>query len=78
MLDFFVVCHLVLPFITRMVIDIDKKYILTNYKPVQNGGKAANSDHTTEYVDMDLKVITEKPKRNEIWNFKNKPTLDRI
>ena len=71
-LDFFVVCHLVLPFITRMVIDIDKKYILTNYKPVQNGGKAANSDHTTEYVDMDLKVITEKPKRNEIWNFKNK------
>jgi hypothetical protein len=71
-LDFFVVCHLVLPYITRMVIDVDKKYILTNYKQARNGGKAANSDHYTEFVDIDLKVTKEKPKRCEIWNFKNR------
>ena len=71
-LDFFVVCHLVLPHISKMVIDEEGKHILTNYQQVQNGGKAANSDHATQYIDIDLKVITEKPKRNEIWNFKCK------
>ena len=71
-LDFFVVCNLILPHITRMVIDEQKKYVLTNYGQVQRGGKATNSDHATEYIDIDLKVIVEKPKRNEIWNFKSK------
>ena len=71
-LDFFVVCNRVLPHVTRMVIDEEKKYILTNYQQVQKGGKAANSDHLTQYIDMDLKVIFEKTKRCEIWNLKNK------
>ena len=75
-LDFFVVCHLVLPHISRMVIDEEGKYVLTNYQQVINGGKAANSDHATQYIDMDLKVITEKPKRCEIWNFKSKEAQD--
>ena len=35
-LDFFVVCSRVLPFVTKMVIDEDKKYILTNYKNSKN------------------------------------------
>ena len=33
-LDFFVVCHLVLPHIRRMVIEEERKYILTNYEEV--------------------------------------------
>ena len=53
-LDFFVVCHLVLPHISRMVIDEEGKYVLTNYQQVRNGGKAANSDHATQYIDIDL------------------------
>ena len=77
-LDFFVVCHLVLPFITRMVIDVDKKYILTNYKQSKYGGRATDSDHFTEFVDMDLKVIKEKPKRCEIWNMKDKEAQDKF
>ena len=32
-LDFFLVCSRVLPFVTKMVIDEDRKHILTNYKP---------------------------------------------
>ena len=70
-LDFFVVCHLVLPHITRMVIDEDQKHILTNYEQVRKGGKATDTDHATEYIDIDLEIITEKPKRHEVWNFKN-------
>ena len=71
-LDFFVVCNLILPHISRMVIDEEKKYILTNYKSAKKGGKASDTDHATEYLDLNLKVITEKPKRIEVWNYKNK------
>ena len=75
-LDFFVVCHLVLPHITRMVIDEEKRHVLTNYEQVRKGGKAADTDHATQYIDLDLKIITDKPKRREIWNFKSKESQD--
>ena len=71
-LDFFVVCDLIRPHITKMVIDEDGKYILTNYEQAKYGGKASNSDHATMYLDLDLKVVPDKPRRREIWNLKNK------
>ena len=70
-LDFFVVCNLVLPHITKMVVDEDNKFVLTNYKHVKKDGKATNSDHATEYMDVNLKILGEKPKRKIMWNFKN-------
>ena len=71
-LDFFVVCNLVLPHVTRMIIDEDKNYVLTNYKQVKTGGKAADTDHNILYMDVNLKILTAKPVRRVIWNFKNK------
>ena len=65
-LDFFVVCTRVLPHITKMVIDEEKKFILTNYKNARNGAKAIDTDHFTEYMDVNLQIITEKPERREI------------
>ena len=52
-LDFFVVCSRVLPFVKRMVIDESKKYILTNYEQIKKGGKASDTDHATEIMDVD-------------------------
>ena len=69
-LDFFIVCNLVLPHVTRMVIDEDRRHVLTNYEQVRRGGKANDTDHATEYID--LEIVTVKPKRQEVWNFKNK------
>ena len=93
-LDFFVVCSRVLPHVSKMVIDEDRKFILTNYnkyvpkkavrrkcakrarngayKHNQSGFKATDSDHFTQYMDVTLEVITEKPERKEIFNFKHK------
>ena len=71
-LDFFVVCDLVLPHITKMVIDESKKHVLTNYQAVRYGKKAADSDHLTEYMDLNVQITKEKPVRQEIYNFKNK------
>jgi hypothetical protein len=77
-LDFFIVCSLVLPYITKMVIDDRKSHILTNYKQVRKTGKAIDSDHFTEYLDMDLEVIKEKPERMELFNFKNKQSQEKF
>jgi 16S rRNA C967 or C1407 C5-methylase (RsmB/RsmF family) len=54
-----------------MVIDESKKYILTNYQGAKSKGKAIDSDHFTEYVEMDLKFSSEKPERIEFFNFKD-------
>ena len=70
-LDFFVVCSRVLPFVTRMVIDTDRKYILTNYKPSKRGGDAVDTDHYTQYMDVNLEISHEKNERIEIFNFKD-------
>ena len=71
-LDFFVVCSRVLPYVSRMKIDDDKKYILTNYKPARKGEKATDTDHFTEILDINLDIVPGKPKRREIFRFKDK------
>ena len=71
-LDFFVICNRVLPFLTKMVIDESKKYVLTNYQAVKKTGKAIDSDHNTQYMDLDLKIESFKPERVEMHNFKDK------
>ena len=60
-LDFFVVCDRVLPYVTKMEIDENKKYVLTNYEPARKGGKASDTDHATQIMDVNLTVMTEKP-----------------
>ena len=77
-LDFFVVCKRVLPYVTKMVIDEDRKYILTNYEKVKRGEKASDSDHYTEYMDVSLNLIVEKPVRREIFNFMNKEAQEKF
>ena len=50
-LDFFVVCDKVLPFITKMVVDEDKRFVITNYKKAKFK-EATDSDHNTIYIDI--------------------------
>ena len=71
-IDFFVVCNRVLPFVQKMVVDEKKDYILTNYARVKHGGKAIDSDHYTQYLEMDLEIENTKTERVEIRNYKKK------
>ena len=41
-----------------------------NYEHVRKEGKANDTDHAIEYMDVEIKVITEKLVRNEVWNLK--------
>ena len=70
-LDFFVVCASVLPYITKMVIDEKKQHVLTNYHSAKKNGKATDSDHMTQYMDVNLNFIDMKPERQEMLNYKD-------
>ena len=65
-------CSLVQPYVTKMVIDDEKQHILTNYKNVKNVGKATDSDHFTQFMDLELDFQKEKPVREELFNFKDR------
>ena len=61
-----------------MYIDEKNKYVLTNYKAATQKGNAIDSDHKTEYMDLDLKIIREKPKTREVFNFRDKKAQERF
>ena len=71
-LDFVVVCSRVLPYVTEMIIDEANQFITTNYTQINTPRvKAINSDHNTEFVKVDLKVVPFKKVNREIFNLKN-------
>ena len=65
-LDFFIVCNKILPFIIKMLIDEDRKFSLTNFN-----GKVKDSDHFTLILEVNLSLQRTKKQRMEMFNFKN-------
>ena len=71
-LDFYVVCQNVLTSVTDMEVDNDRKYRLTNYKKkVRTEEKAVDTDLMTTILRVNMKVVPEKPKNIEIFDFKS-------
>ena len=71
-LDFFIICEKVRPFLAKMVIDEQRVHILTNFNPIRRGGKAIESDHNTTVLELMCSFDRKKPERRELFNFKNK------
>jgi hypothetical protein len=57
-MDFFVVCSRVLPFIVKTVIYEEKHYVLSNYSQTVTGGQSSkkDSDHNTTYLDLNVNI----------------------
>ena len=71
-IDFFVVCNKVLPYVKKMVIDVKKEFILTNYERMKLDGKVIDTDHYTQYIELDFEIETPKPEKVQIYDFKKK------
>ena len=71
-LDVFVTCHRILPYITKMTVDENRKLALTNFNALKSAGKVIESDHNVEILDISLEFSNLKPERIEIFQFKNK------
>lgn len=70
-LDFFICCDKLRPYVIKMKIDENGEHSLTNFKPAKHGKKAKPSDHAVLEIVLDLKFSKGKPNRKEMFNFKN-------
>ena len=60
-IDFYVVCERVLPYISSMKIDNGKTHTLTNFHNIDSNGSAVSSDHNP--LTMEVKLETAHMKR---------------
>ena len=65
----------VLPYISEIIIDTDKKYRLTNYTNMFENGTIVEADHKPMILKVHLSIVPEKPERTEVLDFKNKEGL---
>ena len=70
-LDFFIVCDKIQPFIEKMIIDEEKMYALSNYCKVKGKQVRKDSDHNTLILHLKLEYFLKKPERIEFFNLKN-------
>ena len=70
-LDLFIVCERVLPFVTKMNVDVKGEHQLTNFKGISNRGKVTESDHSKIELEVSIQYEIQKPQRVEAFNFKN-------
>ena len=71
-LDFFVVCEKMLPFIERMIVDEEQQYGLSSYSKVKGKQVIKKSDHNPVILELFLNYKVKKPDRIESFNFRNK------
>ena len=71
-LDFFVVNAKVLPFVKKMLVDENKEFSLINLAQIKKNKKFIESDHNALVIEMEINEQQEKPKREEIFNFRSK------
>ena len=71
-LDVFIVCKKILPFVKRMIVDEDQNYTLSNYRKRKGEYIVKKSDHNPVILELDINYIVKKPDRIETFNFRNK------
>ena len=70
-IDVFLVCERVLPFVKRMIIDENQESPLTNFHGLNKNGKITESDHNKMELILNIEAPISRPKREEMFNFKD-------
>ena len=73
-LDFFIVCDQMLPYIQRMRVDEERKHSLTRYGVGNELVK--ESDHNLLILDINMKIENETVQKVEVYNLKNLSRLN--
>ena len=71
-LDFYVVNEKILPFVKKMQIDENKQYGLINLAQLKQNKRFIESDHNALLLEIEINDGERKPKREEIYNFRNR------
>ena len=70
-LDMFIVCQKILPYIKHMKIDHEGNYWLTNFHAKKTNNRVTNPDHYPVMLVLDLSINISKPMRKSHFNFKD-------
>ena len=72
-LDVFIICDKLLPYVKSLLIDEEKCYSLTNFNPrnKKQNKKIIESDHNTMIFELSLQFLKRKKPRTEFFNFRN-------
>ena len=71
-LDFFIVNERLLPFVTKMIIDEERNFTLSNFAQIKKNGRVIETDHNGLILEMNIKMKKKKSERVEIFNLKNR------
>ena len=70
-LDVFVTCNRILPYITRMHVDENREKALTNFSAIKQVGRVIESDHNVETLEVNLEFSNVKSENRE-WQLEFK------
>ena len=70
-IDLFIVCDQILPYIVKMHVDEKGENQLTNFYGINHKGKITETDHAKIELEINLGFVAQKPIRTEKYNFKN-------
>ena len=71
-LDFFVMNEKLRPFLSKMYIDEDREYCLSNFSQQKKNKCVKETDHNLMFSDFDISIPKRKPTRVEMFNLRNK------
>ena len=70
-LDVFLVCEKILPFVRKMYIDENRECPLTNFNNLKRGKRLTETDHNKLELFLNIETPILKPKREVLFNFKS-------
>ena len=71
-LDFLVMNEKLRPFLSKMIIDEDRDFCLSNFSQFKKNKRIIETDHNLMIADFDISVPKRKPERVELFNLRNK------
>ena len=71
-LDFFVMNDKLQPFLSKLIIDEERNFCLSNFSQFKQNKKVVETDHNMMIADFDITVPKRNAERIEVFNLKNK------
>ena len=75
-LDLFLVCSLVMPYVVKMNVDEQGEHQLSNFNGIKHKKKVTESDHAKVELLLNIQFPQAKPLRKESYNLKIPHTGD--
>ena len=70
-LDFFIINEKLRPFLSKMIIDEERNFCLSNFAQLKKNGRVIETDQNSMIADFDISILKRKPEPIELFNLRN-------